>query len=162
MSKFPQEQLLEGGIAFPDRKTGSGKGCGSVLSDHKTLPLAGRVDHVPGFQRCLFSYPYESKVQKVPEVQCQQSDLSFKSSCLWPSNSSIGVHQSNEGSKTFCSIKGYKNPPITSELAAQSSVSGNLETKHPDPLGPMPRPRLGSKLEQIGTYPSVGYHFHLS
>ena len=47
-------------------------------------------------------------------------------------------------------MQGYENPSLTRPLVAQSPMSGNLRTKNSDPLGPMPRPRIGCEHIQIG------------
>ena len=41
----------------------------------------------------------------------------------------------------------YKNPPLPRRLVTQSPFPGNVLTTHPDPLGPLPRPGLGSEHE---------------
>ena len=51
------------------------------------------------------------------------------------------------------------NPPVPRRLVSQSPVPGILPTTCQDPLGPMPRSRVGGKLEEIRDNTSTGFQF---
>ena len=52
-----------------------------------------------------------------------------------------------------------RDPPVPRRLVSQSSGPGNLPTTYPDPLGPVPGPRVGGKHGEIGAYASTGVQF---
>ena len=80
--------------------------------DYQSLSSKRGVGHIGGFQRCSFSYPYPSKVQKVPKVLFEQQGISVHSPSLRSGHGSIGVHQGGQGNQTYGPAKGYKNPPV--------------------------------------------------
>ena len=126
--------------------------------DHQGLLTNRGVGHVSGFQRRLFSYPHPSPVQKIPPVLFEQQGISVHSPSIRSSHGSVGIYQGERG-QIDGSDKGYKNPPVPRRLVAQSPVSGNLPTKYPDPLGPVPRIGLGSQHEKVRTGTSTSVQF---
>ena len=119
--------------------------------DHQGLLTKRGMGHVSGFQRRLLSYPHPSQVPKVPQVLFEQQGISVHSPSLWTGHGSLGIYQGGQRGEIDGSDKGYKNPPVPRRLVAQSPVPGNLPTKYPDPLGPVPRIRLGSQHEKVRT-----------
>ena len=75
------------------------------------------------------------------------------------SHSSSGIYQGSQGGEADGSSTGYPDPPVPRRLVSQSPVPGNLPTAYPDPLGHVPRTRVGGKHEKIGTYTSTGFQF---
>ena len=117
------------------------------------------VGHVAGFQRCLFSHSHSTQIQKIPKVPFEQQGISVHSLSFWASHSPIGIYQGGQRSETDGSNKRYKNPPVPRRLVAQSPVPGDLPTTYPDPLGPMPRSRVGSEHEKVETGASSSFQF---
>ena len=64
-----------------------------------------------------------------------------------------------KGGETDGSSTGYPDPPVPRRLVSQSPGPGNLPITYPDPLGPVPRTRVGGKHGEIGTYASTGFQF---
>ena len=119
--------------------------------NHKGLLTKRGMGHVTGFQRRLLSYPHPSQIQKIPQVLFEQQGISVHSPSIRTSHGSVGIYQGGKGGEIVGSNKGYKNPPVPRRLVAQSPVPGNLPTKYPDPLGPLPRIRLGGQLGEVRT-----------
>ena len=105
--------------------------------DHQALPSTRGVGHLAGFQRCLFSYPDQSKVTEVPKVPSQQPILPIYLPSFRPVDGSIGVHQGRQGGQTNGTSSGYLNPPVPRRLVSESPLPGNLPTTYSDPFGPM-------------------------
>ena len=119
--------------------------------NHQGLLTKRGMGHVPGFQRRLLSYPHPSQIQKIPQVLFEQQGISVHSPSIRASHGYVGIYQGGKGGEIVGSDKGYKNPPVPRRLVAQSPVPGNLPTKYPDPLGPLPRIRLGGQLGEVRT-----------
>ena len=119
--------------------------------NHQGLLTKRGMGHVPGFQRRLLSYPHPSQIQKIPQVLFEQQGISVHSPSIRASHGSVGIYQGGKGGEIVGSDKGCKNPPVPRRLVAQSPVPGNLPTKYPDPLGPLPRIRLGGQLGEVRT-----------
>ena len=120
----------------------------------------GGVGNVTGFQRRLLSYPYQSKITKVPQVFSRKKSLSIHGPSFWARHSSSGIHQGSQGGETDGSSTGYPDPPVPRRLVSQSPGPENLPITYPDPLGPVPRTRVGGKHGEIGAYTSTGFQFH--
>ena len=117
------------------------------------------MGNVTGFQRSLLSYPHPSQVQKIPQVLFEQQGVSVHSPSLRTGHGSVGIYQGGQRGEIDGSDKGYKNPPVPRRLVAQSPVPGNLPTTYPDPLGPVPRTRVGSQHEEVRAGSSTNFQF---
>ena len=127
--------------------------------NNKVVPPKGGVGNFAGFQRRLLSYPYQSEIKKVPQVLSGKQSLSIHGSSFRARHSSTGIYQSSQGSETDGSSTRYPDPPVPRRLVSQSPGPGNLPVTYPDPLGPVPRTRVGGKQGEIGTYASTGFQF---
>ena len=127
--------------------------------NNKVVSPKGGVSNVAGFQRRLLSYPHQSKVPEVSQVFSGKESLSIYSSSFRACHSSTGIYQGSQGGETDGSSTGYPDPPVPRRLVSQSPGPGNLPTTYPDPLGPVPRPGVGGKHGEIGTYASTGFQF---
>ena len=117
------------------------------------------MGNVTGFQRRLLSYPHPSQVQKIPQVLFEQQGISVHSPSLRTGHGSVGIYQGGQRGEIDGSDKGYKNPPVPRQQVAQSPVPGNLPTTYPDPLGPVPRTRVGSQHEEVRAGSSTNFQF---
>ena len=117
------------------------------------------MGHVAGLQRRILPYPNCPKVKKVSQVLPVPSNLSIHSPTLWVGHSSIRVHQGGQRSETHGSSQGHQDPPVPRRLVTESPFPRNLPTTYPDPLGPMPAVRLGSKHEQVRVSSQAGLQF---
>ena len=127
--------------------------------NNKVVPPKGGVGNFAGFQRRLLSYPYQSEIKKVPQVLSGKQSLSIHGSSFRARHSSTGIYQSSQGSETDGSSTRYPDPPVPRRLVSQSPGPGNLPVTYPDPLGPVPRTRVGGKQGEIGTYASTDFQF---
>ena len=127
--------------------------------NNKVVSPKGGVGNVAGFQRHLLSYPHQSKVPEVSQVFSGKENLSIYGSSFRARYSSTGIYQGSQGGETDGSSTGYPDPPVPRRLVSQSPGPGNLPTTYPDPLGPVPRPGVGGKHGEIGTYASTGFQF---
>ena len=127
--------------------------------NNKVVSPKGGVGNVTGFQRRLLSYPYQSKITKVPQVFSRKKSLSIHGPSFRARHSSSGIHQGSQGGETDGSSTGYPDPPVPRRLVSQSPGPGNLPITYPDPLGPVPRTRVGGKHGEIGAYTSTGFQF---
>ena len=109
------------------------------------------MGNVAGFQQHLFSHPNSTQIQEIPKVLFEQQGISVHSPPFRASHSPVGIYQGGQRSETDGSDKGYKNPPVPRRLVTQSPVPGDLPTTYPDPLGPVPRSRVGSEHEKVRT-----------
>ena len=100
------------------------------------------MGHVVGFQRRVFPHSHSPEVQKVPKISPKQDQLSVHIPSLWFGN---GPDQSGQGGQADGSSKGYQDPPVPRRLVVTSPFPGNLPTRYPDPLGPLPRVGLDGK-----------------
>ena len=179
-----QEQVLEGGITFPDYETGGRESSGSDFRcllqpavhssqtkqqmasnlgfeqtqsfpplrnfqngnsrDNQTFPSTGGMGHIARFQRCLFPYSHQSKVEEVSQVSSTQSNLPVHGSAVRPSEGSLGIYKGCEGGETDGPVQGYKDPPVPRQLVASSPLSGDLCKPNPDPDGSVPAVGVGS------------------
>ena len=119
--------------------------------NHQGLLTKRGMGHVAGFQRRLLSYPHPSQIQKIPQVLFEHQGISVHSPSIRASHGSVGIYQGGKRGEIVGSDKGYKNPPVPRQLVAQSPVPGNLPMKYPDPLGPVPRIRLGGQHGEVRT-----------
>ena len=117
------------------------------------------MGNVTGFQRRLLSYPYQSKITEVPQVFSGKKSLSIHGPSFQARHSSTGIHQGSQGGETDGSSMGYPDPLVPRRLVSQSPGPGNLPITYPDPLGPVPRTRVGGKHGEIGAYTSTGFQF---
>ena len=127
--------------------------------NNKVVSPKGGVGNVAGFQRRLFSYPYQSEIMKVPQVLSGKQSLSIHGPSFRACHSSTGIYQGSQGGETDGSSTGYPDPPVPRRLVSQSPGPENLPVTYPDPLGPVPRTRVGGKHGEIGTYASTGFQF---
>ena len=114
---------------------------------------------IAGLQRCVFPHSNTTTVTKVSEVFPVQSDLPIHTSSLWSGHSSRRVYKGGQRSEANGTSKGYPDPPVRRRLVTESPVPGNLPTTYPDPLGPEPAVRVGSKHEKVRINPSAGLQF---
>ena len=129
-------------------------------SGNNPLVLEDRgMGHFAGFQRRLLPYPYSPQIEKVSQVLPVSSDFPVYSPSIRVGHSSTRVHQGGQGSKADGASKGYQDPPVPRRLVIESPFAGDLPTTYPDPLGPMPTVRLGSKYEEVRTGPQTGIQF---
>ena len=127
--------------------------------DHQGLLTKRGMGHVSGFQRRLLSHPHPSQIQKIPQVLFEQQGISVHSPSFRTGHCSTGIYQGGQRGEIDGSGQGYKNPPVPRRLVAQSPGPGNLPTKYPDPLGPVPRVWLGGKHEEIRAGTSTKFQF---
>ena len=106
--------------------------------DHPNFPSKRRMGHIAGFQRCLFPYSHQPKVEEVSQVASARSNLPVQGSVVRPSNGSFGIYKGGEGGETDGPVQGYKDPPVPRRLVASSSLSGDLCKPNPDPDGSVP------------------------
>ena len=99
-----------------------------VPGDHKTVPPKRGMGRFAGFQQCVLPHSYSSEVQKIPKVSSEQAHLPVHLSPFWLGNGPVGIHQSCQGSETYGSSQGYKDPPVPRRMVVQSPVPGNLPT----------------------------------
>ena len=107
------------------------------------------MGNLAGLQRCIFPHSDQPKVKKVSQVLPEQPNLPIHSSPFWFGHSFPRVYKGGQRSETDGAGQGYPNPPIPRRLVAENPVPGNLPTRYPDPLGPLPKVRLGSQHEEI-------------
>ena len=98
-----------------------------------------------GLQRCLLPYPHSTEFEKVSEVLPKQVGHSF--------------YKGGQGGKTHSTSQGYPDAPVPRQLVTESPLPGNLPTIYPDPLGPLPTVRVGSKHKKIGIDSTAGLQF---
>ena len=110
------------------------------------------------FSRRLLSHPNTTKVKEVPALLSKGADFSVHCPPFWFGHSSTGVHKGGQRGETHSTSTGYPDPPVPRQLVTESPVSGNLPTTYPDPVGPWPRIRVGSKHE-IRVDPSTSFQF---
>ena len=127
--------------------------------NNKVVSPKRGVGNVAGLQRRLFSHPHQSEITKVSQVFSGKESLSIHSPSFRARHSSTGIHQGGQGGETDGSGTGYPDPPVPRRLVSQSPGPGNLPVTYPDPLGPVPRIRVGGKHGEIGTYTSTGFQF---
>ena len=127
--------------------------------NNKVVSPKGGVGNVAGLQRRLFSHPHQSEITKVSQVFSGKESLSIHGPSFRARHSSTGIYQGSQGGETDGSSTGYPDPPVPRRLVSQSPGPGNLPITYPDPLGPVPRTRVGGKHGEIGTYASTGFQF---
>ena len=115
----------------------------------KTRHLQDGNSRNAGLQRCLFSHPHQSEIPEVPQVFSREESLSIYGPSFRCSQGSPGIYQGSQGGETDGSSTGYPDPPVPRRLVSQSIGPGNLPTAYPDPLGPVPRTRVGGKHGEI-------------
>ena len=122
--------------------------------------LADRgMGNLAGLQQCIFPHSDQPKVKKVSRVLPEQPNLPIHSSPFWFGHSSPRVYKGGQRSETDGAGQGYLDPPVPRRLVAESPVPGNLPTRYPDPLGPLPKVRLGSQHEEISVGSPANFQF---
>ena len=124
--------------------------------DHPNFPSKRRMGHIAGFQRCLFPYSHQPKVEEVSQVPSARSNLPVQGSAVRPSDGSFGIHKGGEGGEADGPVQGYKDPPVPRQLVASSSLSGDLCKPNPDPDGSVPAVGVGSQFTKVGTCTPTG------
>ena len=127
--------------------------------DYPVLSPKRGMGHIVGFQRHVFPHSHSPEVQEVPKISPKQGQLSVHIPSLWFGNGPVGIHQSGQGGQANGSSKGYQDPPVPRLLVVTSPFPGNLPTRYPDPLGPLPRVGLDGKHGKVGTDSSAGFQF---
>ena len=127
--------------------------------NNKVVSPKGGMGNVAGLQRRLLSHPHQSEVPEVSQVFSGKESSSIYGSSFRARHSSTGIYQGSQGGETDSSSTGYPDPPVPRRLVSQGPGPGNLPTTYPDPLGPVPRPRVGGKHGEIGAYASTGVQF---
>ena len=127
--------------------------------NNKVVSPKRGVGNVAGLQRRLFSHPHQSEITKVSQVFSGKESLSIHGPPFRARHSSTGIYQGSQGGETDGSSTGYPDPPVPRRLVSQSPGPGNLPITYPDPLGPVPRTRVGGKHGEIGTDASTGFQF---
>ena len=103
------------------------------------------------FSDAHFHIPIHPRSRKYLRFFLNSKAYQFTALPFGHGHGSLGIYQGGQRGEIDGSDKGYKNPPVPRRLVAQSPVPGNLPTKYPDPLGPVPRIRLGSQHEKVRT-----------
>ena len=129
------------------------------LQDGNSGNNKGGMGNVAGLQRRLLSHPHQSEVPEVSQVFSGKESSSIYGSSFRARHSSTGIYQGSQGGETDGSSTGYPDPPVPRRLVSQGPGPGNWPTTYPDPLGPVPRPRVGGKHGEIGAYASTGVQF---
>ena len=112
----------------------------------------------PDFSDAYFHIPISQRSRKYLRVFLGKKAYQF-TALPFSLATAPGIYQGSQGGETDGSSMGYPDPPIPRQLVSQSPVPGNLPTAYPDPLGPVPRTRVGGKHGKIGTYTSTGFQF---
>ena len=126
--------------------------------DNQTFPSEGGMGHIAKFQRCLFPYSHQSKVEEVSQVSPTRSNLPVHCSAVRPSDGSLGIYKGCEGGETDGPVPGYKDPPVPKRLVASSPLSGDLCKPNPDPYGSVPAVGVGSQFTKVGTCAPTGVY----
>ena len=119
--------------------------------NNRVVSPKGVMGNIAGFQQRLFSHSHQSEIPEVPQVFSRKENLSVYCLSFRSGYSPSRIYQGSQGGETDGTGTGYPDPPVPRRLVSQSPVPGNLPTTYPDPLGPVPRIRVGGKHEQIGT-----------
>ena len=93
-------------------------------------------------QRCV---PIQQRSRKYLRFFLNGQTFQFTS--VWFGHDPPRVYKGGQGSDTHSTSKGYLDPPVPRQLVTESPVPGNLPTTYPDPLGPLPRVKVGGKHE---------------
>ena len=107
------------------------------------------MGNLAGLQRRILPHSNQQEVKKVFKVLSEQTNFPIHSSPFWFGHSSPRIYKGGQRSETDGTGQGYPDPPVPRRLVAESPVPGNLPTRYPDPLGPVPKVRLGSQHEEI-------------
>ena len=100
-----------------------------------------------------------TKVKEVSEVFPQWSNLPIHCSSIRVGHSPSRVYKDGQGDKVNGPDLGYPDPPVPRQMVNESPVPGNLATTYPDPLGPVPRVRVGGQYEEVRVGPTTGLQF---
>ena len=99
-------------------------------SVHSSASIAGRLVGRNRFKGCVFSHPYASRSQEVPEVCIPGSNLSVQGSSFRFVNSTKGVYKGVGSSDRPNACQRRKNFPISRRLSSScrqlSSVTGHV------------------------------------
>ena len=167
-----QEQLLERGVAVSDYQTGGREVVvRSSLAFYNRLFIVLKPNNkwrpildLSKLNLFLKSETFKMETPETIRLSLQQgewvtsldfsdayfhipinprSNLPVHGSAVWPSDSSVGVYKGCEGGKTDGPGQGYKDPPVPRRLVASSPLSGDLFGPNPDPVGLVPKARVG-------------------
>ena len=110
------------------------------------------------FSNAYFHIPIYHRSRKYMRFFLHKQTYQFTALPFHPTTAPL-EYMGGQGSETYGTDQGYKNPPIPRRLATQSPFPGNVPTTHPEPLGPLPQTGLGSEHGEIRTNPSTGFQF---
>ena len=119
--------------------------------DHTDISAPRGVGHVHRFQGRILSHSYPSSVQEISEISFPRSVLSVQGTTLRSVDSSYGVHDCGQGSKTDGSVQGYTDPPVPRRLACSGSVIPRLPQTNQRASSPLQKIRLDSQCREVGT-----------
>ena len=111
------------------------------------------------FSDAYFHIPIHHRSRKYMRFFLNKQIYPFTAFPFGLATAKMGVYKCGQGSKTHCTDKGYKNPPVSRRQVTQNPFPGNMPTTHPDPLGPLLQTGLGSEHEEIRANPSTGLPF---
>ena len=117
------------------------------------------MGNLAGLQRRVLPHSNQPEVEKVFKVLPEQTNFPIHSSSLWFGHSSPRVYKGGQRSETDGAGQGYPDPLVPRRLVAESPVPGNLPTRYPDPIGPVPKVRLGSQHEEIRVGSPANFQF---
>ena len=117
------------------------------------------MGNIAGLQRRVLPHSNQQEIEKVFKVLPEQTNFTIHSSPFWFGHSSPRVYKGGQRSKTDGSGQGYPDPLVPRRLVAESPVPGNLSTRYLDPLGPVPKVRLGSQYEEIRVGSPANFQF---
>ena len=117
--------------------------------DNSILFTTRGMGDIAGFQRHLFPHTSTLPVPEIPPLSLPKPDIPVPGSCLWPLNSSYGVHLCGKRGQVNGSISGYKDPPVPRRLVDSSPHQRILPPGHPIPPRPLPGVGLDSKPSKI-------------
>ena len=126
--------------------------------NHPDLSAKRGVGNIAGFQRCLLPHPHSPPVEEVHEVLSEQMSVPVHCPSLRVGHSSSGIHQGGQGSETYGSEQGYKNPPVPRRLVTESPFTGDWSTSHPSSVVSLPRTGLAGEHKEVRVDPSTGLY----
>ena len=148
-----EKQGLGSGINRPHKQVGSRKGGHKILPGLLQPPLSGTKTESE-METYLGPQPSKSFL----ETRHFQNGNSGNNKVISPKGG-VGNFQDSQGGETDGSSTGYPDPPVPRRLVSQGPKPGDFPITYPDPLGPVPRARVGGKYGEIGTYTSTGFQF---
>ena len=120
------------------------------------------MGNLAGLQRRVLPHRNSTKVKEIPAIFPKRTDLPVHYPSVWFGHSPPRVYKGGQRSETqaHSTSKGYSDPSVPRRLITESPVPGNLPTTYPDPLGPLPRVRVGGKHEEVRIDSPAGLQFH--